>query len=91
MAVEVRITLRLPRELHADLSRVIEENKRSLNTEIVTRLEATFRGEPDPVQERLAKLEQQVAELQQALNLVGDVETESPSKVLLTKARSKAE
>jgi len=91
MAVEVRITLRLPRELHADLSRVIEENKRSLNTEIVTRLEATFKGEPDPVQERLAKLEQQVAELQRALNLAEDEETESPSKVLLANARGKVD
>lgn len=45
MTADVKITLRLPRELHAALSEAISQNRRSLNTEIVTRLEKSLRDD----------------------------------------------
>lgn len=43
MAGEVGYALRLPRELKAELERLAKENRRSLNSEIVHRLEQSVR------------------------------------------------
>lgn len=45
MEDEVRITLRLPSDLHAQLVKLTEENKTSLNGQIVTMLREWFNAE----------------------------------------------
>jgi predicted DNA-binding protein len=46
MVGEVGYALRLPRELKAELERLAKESHRSLNSEIVFRLEQSVRVEP---------------------------------------------
>ena len=47
-AGDVKITLRLPPELHAALVKAAAEARRSLNSEIVVRLEASTDSETRP-------------------------------------------
>jgi len=80
MTADVKITLRLPRELHEALSDAISQNRRSLNTEIVTRLEKSLgddgAGEPRwlekaqgapsiKLEKRLLKIEAELARLRE--------------------------
>lgn len=45
----VRITLRLPREVHEKLTGALDDTNRSMNAEIVARLEETFAFEQEGV------------------------------------------
>ncbi|AZV00280.1 Arc family DNA-binding protein [Paracoccus kondratievae] len=45
----IRITLRLPRELHEKLTGALDDTNRSMNAEIVSRLEQSFwTADPPP-------------------------------------------
>lgn len=52
----VRITFRMPRDLHAKLTLAADERSHSMNAEIVARLEASF----SEISERLNALEKEV-------------------------------
>jgi len=80
--------------LSADLRRKVEDaarlNNRTLNSEIVFRLEASFLDQPAVREmDRLAAIEARLSEIEIALGLVQPVLTESPAKALLAKARSR--
>ena len=62
----IRITLRLPRELHARLDAAADDTSKSLNAEIVGRLEASFRGDEIPLTQSLLD---ELRRTQIALNL----------------------
>jgi hypothetical protein len=42
----IRITLRIPRDLHARLQQAADGVSHSMNAEIIARIEASFRGPP---------------------------------------------
>ncbi|WP_417786763.1 Arc family DNA-binding protein [Stutzerimonas xanthomarina] len=51
-----RITLRIPKDLHSKLSDAADETSKSMNAEIIARLESTFpRTDTPPIPPRLAK------------------------------------
>lgn len=63
--------VRMPDELRSELERVARENGRSLNAEILLRLQASLgQAEPDDTDlaDRMAKLEQQVAAILERLD-----------------------
>lgn len=63
--------VRMPDELRAELERVAKENGRSLNAEILLRLQSTLDqpAEPQPdLADRVATLEQQVADMRAELD-----------------------
>jgi BMFP domain-containing protein YqiC len=79
--------------LSADLRRKVEDaaklNNRTLNSEIVYRLEASFQGQPTLREaDRLTAIESRLSEIEAALELAKPTLAESPSKALLAKARS---
>lgn len=61
-----RITLRIPRDLHAALSKEADKTSKSLNAEIVARLEGSFEASPADTQ-RVQYLEQTNQQLTRAL------------------------
>lgn len=50
-----RITLRIPKETHQKLSDIAEETSKSMNAEIIARVESSLANNTD---EKLAKIEQ---------------------------------
>lgn len=72
----VRITLRLPAALHAKLTEATER-KRSMNAEIIARLEASFEeGAGRPTAEWIAKIATMAVD--RALELLNDESTDPP-------------
>lgn len=63
MSDEIRITLRLPVNVHTTVKNSAEKNKRSLNEEIVTALTAHY-DVTDEIRKRLEQLEKSVAALE---------------------------
>jgi len=63
MSDEIRITLRLPVNVHVIVKNSAERNKRSLNEEIVTALTAHY-DVADEIRKRLEQLERAVAALE---------------------------
>ena len=81
--------------LSADLRRQVEDaakqNNRTLNSEIVFRLETSFQSQSVlPEAARLAAIESRLSEIEMALGLTEPVTTGSPSKTLLDKTRQRA-
>lgn len=81
--------------LSADLRRQVEDaakqNNRTLNSEIVFRLETSFQRPPAiPEAIRLTAIESRLSEIEMALQLTEPVTTGSPSKALLDKTRQRA-
>ncbi len=64
-----RITLRIPKELHASLAERADATSKSLNAEIVARLDESFLAQhpPEVLEERLAAAEQRAQILEQAV------------------------
>ncbi|MET3134981.1 hypothetical protein AAKU55_005284 [Oxalobacteraceae bacterium GrIS 1.11] len=66
----VRTAMRIPRELRGEMRDTAEQNGRSMNAEVITRLQA------GPVSERLDKLTQDIADIKkmvrEILNMVSD-------------------
>ncbi|WP_431509888.1 Arc family DNA-binding protein [Variovorax sp. DAIF25] len=58
-----RITLRLPRDLHARLDEVADKTSKSLNAEIVGRLEASFGADGAPLSPGLIQELQRIQQL----------------------------
>lgn len=69
-----RITLRIPRELHGYLMREAEARTRSMNAEIIDRLESSFRDEfgrsPVEVLEVVKQFRDTQQELKQAVDKI---------------------
>jgi hypothetical protein len=63
MTDEIRITLRLPAGIHATVKSSAENNKRSMNEEIVQAL-LNYYNMADEINRRLEKLEKFMTELQ---------------------------
>lgn len=63
MENEVRVTLRLPADLHSDISALANRFGSSLNTQIVTMLRQWFTNDT-----RFSELEQRMAALEKRLN-----------------------
>lgn len=83
--MKVRLSFDLRRKI-ADAAKL---NNRTLNSEIIYRLEASFQEQPALREtDRLTAIENRLSEIEALLEMVKPTLTESPSKVLLAKARS---
>jgi hypothetical protein len=69
-----RITLRLPKALHAQLSAAADETSKSTNAEIVARLQESFSGEPrrQPLTEQAAAIHTLTALYQETVERIAD-------------------
>lgn len=99
-----KFALRMPDGMRDKIAAVAEANNRSMNAEIVARLDASLQADTGSKglafvraaktatdeEERFAKIEERLGKLEQALS-AGDAVTESPSKILLANTRDKAE
>ena len=69
----LNLTLKnIPKDLHARLKESAEKNRRSLNSEILTRLEAEFDAPVVDVEAHARLLQQFVARLPQVDHRIGD-------------------
>lgn len=63
MATAEKFLIRFTDDMRARLAEAAEQNRRSMNAEILARLRATF-DEVPPIEARVAALEKAVAQLQ---------------------------
>ncbi|BAK75413.1 putative phage repressor, Arc family [Pseudogulbenkiania sp. NH8B] len=74
----IRITLRIPKELHAHLTESAETTSKSMNAEIVARLEESFRSGTDHQFETIIKLMSRIERLNLQLDAL---ENKTPDKL----------